>query len=94
MAGDTPKTLSSDEIKKLVEAEEHDNAAPGGPVETGSAPGNPTDGDWRGPYGYGHRAYRPDPQAHYDFDPGPSRTLPPAEPPPPEPKTLWKRPLR
>lgn len=26
--------------------------------------------------GYGHRAYQPDPNAHYGFDPGPPRTLP------------------
>lgn len=81
---DRPNTMSSDEIKKLVEAEEHDHATPR----------EPTEGDWHGPYGYGHRAYRPDPRAHYAFDPGPPRTLPPAEPPPPEPNVLWKRPMR
>lgn len=75
---DRSNAMTSDEIKRLVEAEEHDYAS---------------DGDWRGPYGYGHRAYRPDPRAHYAFDPGPPRTLPPAEPPP-EPKVIWKRPLR
>ena len=81
---DRSNAMSSDEIKRLVEAEEHDHAASR----------HSTEGDWRGPYGYGHRAYRPDPQAHYAFDPGPPRTLPPAEPPQPEPKVLWKRPMR
>ena len=32
-------------------------------------------GDFRGPFGYGHRAYRPDPGATYVFEPAP-RVLP------------------
>lgn len=61
-----------------------------------AAAGAQADGDWRGPYGFGHRAYRPDPDATYVFDPGPPRTLPEAaeqqEAGPAE--ILWKRPLR
>jgi hypothetical protein len=84
MAGDVRtgqpnNAMSSDEIKRLIEAEDHDH----GP-----------EGDWRGPYGYGHRAYRPDPEAQYGFDPGPTRTLPQPEPAADEPVVIWKRPLR
>jgi hypothetical protein len=81
MPGDSErKVYSSDEIKALIEAEEHDHAA---------------EGDWRGPYGFGHRAYRPDPAAHYGFDSGPPRVLTPPDPPlSPEPVVLWKRPMR
>lgn len=48
------------------------------------------------PYGYGHRAHQPDPDAHYVFEPGPPRTLPPAQPAPPADTDLviWKRPMR
>jgi len=34
------------------------------------------DGDFRGPYGFGRRAYKPDPSANYVFEPGPPRVLP------------------
>jgi hypothetical protein len=32
-----------------------------------------SDGDFRGPYGFGHRAHRPDPQARYGFDTPPPK---------------------
>jgi hypothetical protein len=86
---DQRKPIADEEIRRLIAEGAHDHAASGDTAGRGA-----TEGDWRGPYGYGHRAYRPDPQAHYAFDPGPPRTLPPAEPPPPEPKVLWKRPMR
>ena len=34
-------------------------------------------GDFRGPYGFGRPAHRPDPDAKYGFDPDPNRALPP-----------------
>jgi hypothetical protein len=37
----------------------------------------PGQGDFRGSYGYGRPAYRPDPEARYSFAPV-SRVLPPA----------------
>lgn len=54
------------------------------------------DGDGRVPYGYGHRAHRPDPDARYGFDPGPPRILPSARPAPvPDADVvIWKRPMR
>ncbi len=64
--------------------------------------GSSPQGDWRGPYGYGHRAHRPDPTASYAFDPGPPRSLPPGEAArdsrtelaQAESPVIWKRPLR
>jgi hypothetical protein len=73
------KPTTNEEITQLIGGAAHDHAE---------------DGDWRGPFGYGHRAYRPDPLAHYVFEPGPPRTLPPAGPPLPKPEVLWKRPMR
>jgi hypothetical protein len=72
-------SLTEDDIRRLIRAVDHDHAP---------------EGDWRGPYGYGHRAYRPDPAARYGFMPGASRTLPPAATPHSEHVILWKRPLR
>ena len=34
------------------------------------------EGDFRGHYGYGHRAYKPDPDARYGFEPEGVRPLP------------------
>jgi hypothetical protein len=34
-------------------------------------------GDFRGPYGFGRPAHRPDPDAKYGFEPDPNRALPP-----------------
>jgi hypothetical protein len=34
------------------------------------------DGDFRGSYGYGHRAHKPDPDARYGFEPNGTRPLP------------------
>ena len=79
MKDDGMTPIPDGEIKELLEAGGHDGGATG---------------DWRGPYGYGHRAYRPDPKAQYVFDPGPPRVLPPDEPYVPAPGILWKRPLR
>jgi hypothetical protein len=36
-------------------------------------------GDFRGPYGFGRPAHRPDPDAKYGFAPDPNRALPPRE---------------
>jgi hypothetical protein len=33
-------------------------------------------GDFRGPYGFGRPAHRPDPDARYGFEPDPNRALP------------------
>ena len=36
------------------------------------------DADFRGRYGYGRPAHKPDPAAKYGFAPDPKRTLPPS----------------
>ncbi len=77
MKDDGMKPMTESEIRGLIQAGGHDGGA---------------DGDWRGPFGYGHRAYRPDPEAQYVFDPGRPRVL--AQQRQPEPETIWKRPLR
>ncbi len=38
--------------------------------------GEPAGGDYRGQYGYGHAAYKPDPGATYTFKPDTIRPLP------------------
>jgi hypothetical protein len=44
--------------------------------ETHAADHTQADREPAGPYGYGHRAHKPDPTASYVFQPGPPRTLP------------------
>jgi hypothetical protein len=39
-------------------------------------------GDFRGPYGFGRPAHRPDPDAKYGFEPDPTRALAPHDPVP------------
>lgn len=41
-------------------------------------PGPHGDADFRGRYGYGRPAHKPDPAAKYGFAPDPKRTLPPS----------------
>ncbi|MGN6582462.1 MAG: hypothetical protein ACTHJV_02025 [Rhizobiaceae bacterium] len=41
-------------------------------------------GDFRGPYGYGRPAHRPDPSGHYHFEPRAVRPLPA------NPKIRWR----
>ena len=88
MSDEKKRARSSDEIKRLVEGEAHGQpAAP-------SFNRDKNEGDGNGPYGYGHRAHQPDPAAHYGFAPKPERLLPSSRPRLPEPKIIWKRPLR
>lgn len=56
------------------------------PASTDAAPadGEPTDGDFRGPYGFGRPSHRPDPQATYGFKPEAMRVLPV------RPKSRWR----
>jgi hypothetical protein len=42
------------------------------------------EGDFRGPYGYGRPAHRPDPSGHYRFEPHAVRPLPA------NPKIRWR----
>ena len=42
------------------------------------------EGDFRGPYGYGRPAHRPDPSGHYRFEPHSVRPLPA------NPKIRWR----
>jgi len=46
------------------------------PVYDPEAPGSGASGDFRGGYGYGHRAHKPDPDARYGFEPQGVRPLP------------------
>jgi hypothetical protein len=46
------------------------------PVYDPEARASGPDGDFRGRYGYGHRAYKPDPVARYGFEPESVRPLP------------------
>jgi hypothetical protein len=46
------------------------------PVYDPEVPAPDADGDFRGQYGYGHRAYKPDPDARYGFEPQGVRPLP------------------
>jgi hypothetical protein len=46
--------------------------------------GDEAEGDFRGPYGYGRPAYKPDPAATYIFRPNAARVLPV------KPQTRWR----
>jgi hypothetical protein len=46
------------------------------PVYDPEVPASDASGDFRGQYGYGHRAYKPDPDARYGFEPEGVRPLP------------------
>ncbi|MDN5928673.1 MAG: hypothetical protein L0I29_16515 [Hyphomicrobiales bacterium] len=46
------------------------------PVYDPEVPASDVSGDFRGHYGYGHRAYKPDPDARYGFEPKGARPLP------------------
>jgi hypothetical protein len=46
------------------------------PVYDPEVPITDADGDFRGSYGYGHRAHKPDPGARYGFEPDAVRPLP------------------
>ena len=50
----------------------------GGLPENETAEAQP-EADFRGAYGYGRRAHRPDPDARYGFAPEPDRPLTPEE---------------
>ena len=54
------------------------------PVYDPQVPISSADGDFRGSYGYGHRAYRPDPEARYGFEPDGVRPLPV------KPRSRWR----
>lgn len=46
------------------------------PVYDPEVPASGPSGDFRGRYGYGHRAHKPDPEARYGFEPEGVRPLP------------------
>lgn len=52
-----------------------DEFAANGHLPEPPADGDGKQGDFRGRYGYGRPAYKPDPDAAYSFEPGPRRTL-------------------
>ena len=70
-----PETHRSDrQLAKMV----FDAAMQSGlvPVYDPEAPRSGASGDFRGGYGYGHRAHKPDPDARYGFEPQGVRPLP------------------
>ena len=85
MSNEHKRTRSSDEIKRMVEHGERATTQ----FDQGG-----TEQERDGTFGYGHRAHRPDPNAHYGFAPKPERLLASSRPKEPEPEILWKRPLR